>query len=86
MTIHRSTLSDCVPLVHHPRRVRFFRSSSSAAQNKRADYLDAFFNVINWRRVSANYMQFASQGQAVPCTQGDLLAAPPPAGGELVRF
>ena len=46
-------------------------------QNRRPEYVDAFFNVINWSRVSANYAQFASQGLAIPCTQGDLLAAPP---------
>lgn len=40
-------------------------------------YASAFFNVINWRRVSANYVQFSTNKAPVPCVQGDLLAAPP---------
>lgn len=47
-------------------------------QNNRAAYVDAWWNVVNWRRVSSNYLQFALNGEPIPCTQGDLLAAPPP--------
>jgi Fe-Mn family superoxide dismutase len=43
-----------------------------------AKYTAAFFNVVNWRRVSANYIQFATNLSPVPCTQGDLLGVPPP--------
>lgn len=42
-------------------------------------YVAAWFNnLVNWRRVSANYIQFAANNAPVPCTQGDLLGLPPP--------
>ncbi len=40
-------------------------------------YATAFFSVVNWRRVTANFLQFALNKSPVPCVQGDLLAAPP---------
>ena len=42
------------------------------------EYVSAWFNnVVNWRRVSANFIQFANNKSPVPCTQGDLLGLPP---------
>jgi Fe-Mn family superoxide dismutase len=41
-------------------------------QNKRADYVDAFWNVVNWKKVSRNYEKYAKNGEPVP---------PSPTGG-----
>lgn len=40
-------------------------------------YVTAFNVVINWRRVSADYLQFSADKSVIPCVEGDLLAAPP---------
>eukprot|EP00928_Gymnodinium_smaydae_P081424 TRINITY_DN6494_c1_g2_i1.p1 TRINITY_DN6494_c1_g2~~TRINITY_DN6494_c1_g2_i1.p1 ORF type:complete len:248 (-),score=34.17 TRINITY_DN6494_c1_g2_i1:157-900(-) len=37
-------------------------------QNRRADYVKAFWNVVNWMKVSRNYDVYARQGKAVPPT------------------
>jgi Fe-Mn family superoxide dismutase len=34
-------------------------------QNKRADYIDSFWNVVDWYTVSQYYKHYASQGQPV---------------------
>merc|ERR1719399_1265361 len=35
-------------------------------QNKRVDYVDAFWNVVNWKKISRNYEKYAKNGQPVP--------------------
>jgi len=37
-------------------------------QNRRADYVNAFWNVINWKKVSRNYEEYAIKGKPVPPT------------------
>jgi Fe-Mn family superoxide dismutase len=37
-------------------------------QNKRADYVTAFWNVVNWKKVSRNYGEYAKLGKPVPPT------------------
>lgn len=37
-------------------------------QNRRADYVNAFWNIINWKKVSRNYEEYAKKGKAVPPT------------------
>merc|ERR1719217_826383 len=37
-------------------------------RNKRADYIDAFWNVVNWNKVNRNYEKYAKNGTPVPPT------------------
>jgi len=37
-------------------------------QNRRKDYVDAFWNVVNWNKVSRSYDTYASKGKPVPPT------------------
>merc|ERR1711865_1371613 len=37
-------------------------------QNRRPDYVAAFWNVVNWKKVSRNFEEYASKGLAVPPT------------------
>jgi len=37
-------------------------------QNRRPDYVTAFWNVVNWNKVSRNYEMYAKQGKPVPPT------------------
>lgn len=37
-------------------------------QNRRPDYIKAFWNVVNWKKVSRNFALYASKGLAVPPT------------------
>lgn len=37
-------------------------------ENRRADYVKAFWNVVNWNKISRNYDVYAKQGKAVPPT------------------
>lgn len=37
-------------------------------QNRRADYVNAFWNIINWKKVSRNYEEYAKKGKPVPPT------------------
>jgi len=37
-------------------------------QNRRADYVTAFWDVVNWNKVSRNYEVYAKHGKAVPPT------------------
>lgn len=37
-------------------------------QNRRADYVGAFWDVVNWKKVSRNYEMYAKKGQPVPPT------------------
>jgi len=37
-------------------------------QNKRADYVKAFWNLVNWKKVSRNYDAYAKKGTPVPPT------------------
>lgn len=37
-------------------------------RNKRPDYIKAFWNVVNWSKVSRNYETYAKAGQPVPPT------------------
>ncbi|CAK0881404.1 unnamed protein product [Prorocentrum cordatum] len=47
-------------------------------QNLRADYVKAFWSVVNWKKVSRNYEKYAKQGKAVPPT--------PTGGGHAVEL
>lgn len=35
-------------------------------QNRRPEYISAFFSVINWDKVSSNYEKYAKQGKGIP--------------------
>lgn len=37
-------------------------------QNKRPDYVGAFWNIVNWQKVSRSYEVYATKGQPVPPT------------------